>query len=256
MRIISVNPYVIRGAHPSSSTQDPNWGYSCLVRIETDTGLVGWGEGTTDLGWGAPKLLERINTMFAPTLIGRDPTEPMAIWKTYKPSRAIDIALWDITGNAKGQPICKLLSSAIRSHIKFCVEVSLDDLWVQQFSSDSPWQLASATIPEAQSLLDLGFDTFQVKIEGRPESNMQVVRATREAFGRHASIVVENYNLNAPGKELVWAMSSARISLFVEAFKPHSKDNLRPSVPVAWGENEWDGKKLCEGMAGGGVDIL
>ncbi|KAJ5499162.1 Mandelate racemase/muconate lactonizing enzyme [Penicillium expansum] len=278
MRIISVNPYVIRGAHPSSSTQDPNWGYSCLVRIETDTGLVGWGEGTTDLGWGAPKLLERINTMFAPTLIGRDPTEPMAIWKdlqTLSVSNygrelwtsdeqqtsigaisAIDIALWDITGNAKGQPICKQLSSAIRSHIKVCVEVSLDDLWVQQFSSDSPWQLASATIPEAQSLLDLGFDTFQVKIEGRPESDMQVVRATREAFGRHASIVVENYNLNAPGEELVWAMSSARISLFVEAFKPHSKDNLRPSVPVAWGENEWDGKKLCEGMAGGGVDIL
>ncbi|KAK4870841.1 hypothetical protein LT330_000078 [Penicillium expansum] len=124
--------------------------------------------------------------MFAPTLIGRDPTEPMAIWKdlqTLSVSNfgrelwtsdeqqtsigaisAIDIALWDITGNAKGQPICKQPSSAIRSHIKVCVEVSLDDLWVQQFSSDSPWQLASATIPEAQSLLDLGFDTFQVKI--------------------------------------------------------------------------------------------
>lgn len=43
-------------------------------------------------------------------------------------------------------------------------------------------------------------------------------------------------------------MSSARVSLFVEAFAPHSKAELRPSVPVVWGEHEWEGKVLCDGM--------
>ncbi|KAJ5209590.1 hypothetical protein N7449_003969 [Penicillium cf. viridicatum] len=79
MRMTSVTPYVVRGALPNS-----DWDYSCLVRIETEMGFVGWDEGTSpapEPGWGAPKVLEMINTLFAPTLIGRDPTEPMVIWK-------------------------------------------------------------------------------------------------------------------------------------------------------------------------------
>ncbi|CAI7589903.1 unnamed protein product, partial [Penicillium viridicatum] len=244
--------------------------YSCLVRIETDTGLVGWGEGATHHphpDWGAPKILELINTMFAPTLIGRDPTEPMIIWNELqalsvstfghpKPRVAIDIALWDINGQAKGQPICKLLSNVIRSQIKVCVEVAFYNSWLPQFSSDAPWQPAFVAIPEPQPLLDLGFDTFEVTIHDRLEKSMQTVRAARETFGRHASIVVNNSTLNAPAEELVQAMSSARVSLFVEGIKLHSKEELMPSVPVVWGEHKWNGEELCDGMAGGNVDIL
>lgn len=85
---------------------------------------------------------------------------------------------------------------------------------------------------------------------------MQIVRAARETFGRDANIIVHNHNSDAPAEELVWATSSARVSLLVDAFTPHSKHKLRPSVPVAWGEHEWEGKELCDGMAGGNVDIL
>ena len=163
--------------------------------------------------------------------------------------------LWDINGQAKGQPICKLLSNVIRSQIKVCVEVSFEDAWSAQFSSDAPWQPASVAIPEAQPFFDLGFDTFEVTIYGPLEKDMQTVRAARETFGRHASIVVDNRTLDAPAEELVWAMSSARVSLFVEGFKLHSKEELMLSVPVVWGEHKWNGKELCDGMAGGNVDI-
>ncbi|CRL24270.1 Glucarate dehydratase [Penicillium camemberti] len=201
MRITSVTPYVVRGALANSNNSD--WDYSCLVRIETDTGLLGWGEGASPApqpDWGAPKILEMINTMFAPTLIGRDPTEPMVIWKELQilseqktstgAISAIDIALWDINGQAKGQPIHKLLRNVIRSRIKVCVDVSFDRFWLRQFSSDSPWQPASAAIPEAQPLLDLGFDTFEVRIYGLSrERDMQIVRAARETFGRTSSSI-------------------------------------------------------------------
>ncbi|OQD71908.1 hypothetical protein PENPOL_c001G05823 [Penicillium polonicum] len=281
MRITSITPYVVSGA--VSGISDSGGEYSCLVRIETDTGLVGWGEGATHHpypDWGAPKILELINTMFGPALIGHDPTEPMIIWNELQALSvstfgrpkwrfldhkqkastgaisAIDIALWDINGQAKGQPICKLLSNVIRSQIKVCVEVLFEDAWLTQFSSDAPWQPASAAIPEAQPFLDLEFDTFEVTIYGPLEKDMQTVRAARETFGRHASIVVNNCTLDAPAEELVWAMSSARVSLFVEGFKLHSKEELMPSVPVVWGEHKWNGKELCDEMAGGNVDIL
>lgn len=106
-------------------------------------------------------------------------------------------------------------------------------------------------------MLDLGFDSFEVRICGPLiEREMQIVRAARETFGRDANIIVHNHNSDAPAEELVWATSSARVSLLVDAFTPHSKHKLRPSVPVAWGEHEWEGKELCDGMAGGNVDIL
>ncbi|KGO74761.1 Mandelate racemase/muconate lactonizing enzyme, N-terminal [Penicillium italicum] len=169
---------------------------------------------------GAPKILEGINTLFDPTLIGRNLTEPMTIWNDRQTlsvsifgtkvrtcdeqqtsigaSSAIDIAVWDIPGKFKGLPICNLLSGAIQSQVKVCEDVSLDDLWVQQFSSNSPSKLRAE------------------------------LKAT----------------------------SSTGACLSVEAFKQHSKDEPRPSVPVAWSEQEWEGKKLCDGMAGGDIDIL
>ncbi|CAI7657507.1 unnamed protein product [Penicillium glandicola] len=257
MRITSVNP--------------------CLVRIETDTGLVGWGEGTpsvNDSQRGAPRVVEMLNTIFTPGLIGRDPIEPMVIWNNLQTLAApisghdlpesdavvaisaIDIALWDISGQVKGQPICKLLSSAIRSQIKVCVDVALDYRWVGQFSSDSPWQPASVAIPEVQPLLDLGFDTFEIKMVGSSDMNKKRVRAAREAFGKHARIVAANHSVKAAPEGLVRAMLSARVSLFVEAIEVHPDADPRLPVPVAWGQHEWKGKKLCDGLASGDVDII
>ncbi|OQE84994.1 hypothetical protein PENNAL_c0025G08781 [Penicillium nalgiovense] len=285
MRIISVNPYIVRGATPGSETDRsmkpiPNWALSCLVRIETETGLVGWGEGSSliRLGGGPAKVREIVNTIFGPTLIGRDPTEPMVVWKelqtlaastfgrdpTHHMKRAniaaisaIDIALWDISGQAKGQPVHKLLSNVVRSKIKVCVDISLSSLWEERFSSDSAWQpTSSVPQPEAQFLLDLGFDTFEVRISGPLERSMRTVRATRHGFGRQASIVVKNLTSRAPEEELVSAMSTARVSLLVDNPANYSEDSPRLSVPMAWGGREWNGKYLCDGMAGGDVDIL
>ncbi|KAJ6188332.1 hypothetical protein N7519_003240 [Penicillium mononematosum] len=259
---------------PSTTTE--GWGEGM-----PSTTTEGWGEGmpsTTTEGWGPPKLLEIVNTIFGPALIGRDPTEPMVIWKelqilaasTFGPDAlfhekqvsiaaisAIDIALWDISGKAKGQPVHKLLSNVVRSKIKVCVDISLDSRWERRFSSDSAWQPGSPVPqPEAQFLLDLGFDTFEISLFGPLEKDMRIVRATRGAFGRQASIVVKNRTLRAPAEELVWAMSTARVSLLVDNPAKYSEDSPSLSVPVAWGGWAWDGKDLCNGMAGGDVDIL
>ncbi|KAJ5845684.1 hypothetical protein N7534_009353 [Penicillium rubens] len=253
MRIISVNTYIVRGTCPDWR-HNPNerfrsdWGLSCLVRIETETGVV----------------REIVNTVFGPVIIGRDPTEPMIIWKELQTLAAstfhrdspyhrqqapiaaisaIDIALWDITGKAKGQPVHKLLSNVIRPKIKVCVDVSLADDWEQRFSSDSAWQPGSFSVPQpqAQFLLDRGFDTFEVPIF---------------APLKEASIVVKNHTMRAPAEELVWAMSTARVSLLVDDPTKYSEDSPRLSAPLAWGEVEWRGKDLCDAMARGDVDIL
>ena len=113
-----------------------------LVRIETDTGLVGWGEAKAAVGgtgaYGA--LTHIINTDLAPVVIGQDPRNPARLWEVmYNRSRAhyalsrghvfpdlarrgitisgisgIDIALWDIVGKDLGVPVWQLLGG--RTH--------------------------------------------------------------------------------------------------------------------------------------------
>ncbi|MEM7303367.1 MAG: mandelate racemase/muconate lactonizing enzyme family protein [Pseudomonadota bacterium] len=96
---------------------------STFVRIETDGGLIGWGEGCP---WGhsylpahGPGIRAAFETI-APNILGHDPTAIDALnhcmdevlpghWAA---KSAIDIACWDILGQAAGLPIWKLLGGA------------------------------------------------------------------------------------------------------------------------------------------------
>ena len=95
----------------------PRW---LFLRIETQRGVVGWGEpnleGFSDTVSGAVQEL-------MPLLIGLDPTDINRIWQTLYRSKfyaqgsavimsamsGIDQALWDITGKIYKAPVHKLL---------------------------------------------------------------------------------------------------------------------------------------------------
>lgn len=93
---------------------------STLVRIDTDDGLSGWGEGCP---WGhtylpahGPGIRAGIETL-APALLGQDPRSPDHINRImdirlpghpYAKS-PIDIACWDILGQFAGLPLWQLL---------------------------------------------------------------------------------------------------------------------------------------------------
>jgi D-galactarolactone cycloisomerase len=121
MKIRSIKSYILRvplGDKVFFSSQarisERN---SYLVRVETDTGLVGWGEG----GQYGPlePVAACIDYVLAPQLLGRDSTEPVRIWEElYSFSRdfgqkgtyieaisALDLAFWDIAGRAVGLPV-------------------------------------------------------------------------------------------------------------------------------------------------------
>lgn len=96
----------------------------CLVRIETDEGLVGHGIcGGLTL---APSTAKFINEVIAPELKGEDPLRHERIWQLLLSkynvrtstgfwsavASAIDIAIWDLRGKALGLPIATLLGGA------------------------------------------------------------------------------------------------------------------------------------------------
>src|SRR6056297_2278670 len=125
MKIASIETVVLRCRMPFAVTL-ARGSYdereALLVKITTDTGLVGWGEAAL---WGGPPevsvaVLER---EIFPLIAGQDPLRPEYIWElvyqqTYYHGRkgivlaclsGIDIALWDIFGKAAGLPVWRLL---------------------------------------------------------------------------------------------------------------------------------------------------
>jgi L-alanine-DL-glutamate epimerase-like enolase superfamily enzyme len=126
VRITSVETHVLLDpgyeAEATSSAQD-----TIVVEVHTDEGIVGIGE--TDLNaWVARALIEAPGTHtmdrgLGASLVGMDPLDPVAVWETLYVGTAmtgrrgagvhalgaIDIALWDICGKAKGVPCWRLL---------------------------------------------------------------------------------------------------------------------------------------------------
>ncbi len=101
------------------------------MQVETDEGLTGWGEITTYPGPVANRTIVAALHEVGEFLKGDDPTQIEAIWHkllrafTYVGTRGattamvsgVDIALWDIKGQALGVPIYELLGGAVRETI-------------------------------------------------------------------------------------------------------------------------------------------
>ena len=92
-----------------------------FVKVTTDEGLVGWGEGFGLAACAVTKVA--VERSVAPLAVGRDPTDIAALIKetayrlrsfgrngpiTFALS-ALDIALWDIAGQRAGLPLYRLL---------------------------------------------------------------------------------------------------------------------------------------------------
>lgn len=101
--------------------------HNVLVKITTDEGIVGWGEGVSAMdvtGENQGRMRAGIDDLGA-RIIGRDPLARTAIWLGLSRSvygnttaiGAIDIALHDIAGKAHGLPVCELIGGAGRRRI-------------------------------------------------------------------------------------------------------------------------------------------
>ena len=99
-----------------------------LLKIETDAGIHGWGEGSME--WMEDVVAAAIHN-YRELLIGRNPLDNLSLvddltrrfpWKggpiLGSALSAIDIALWDIVGKARGAPVYELLGGARRRKMR------------------------------------------------------------------------------------------------------------------------------------------
>jgi D-galactarolactone cycloisomerase len=130
VKITAVEPFHIsvpydfgNAAENVSATQWPQM-ETLFVKVTTDEGIVGWGEGFGLAACGITKVA--VERAIAPLAVVRDPTDIAVLmadiaYKQRNCSRngpvgfalsALDIALWDIAGKRAGLPLYRLLGGA------------------------------------------------------------------------------------------------------------------------------------------------
>ena len=214
---------------------------NCLIRIDTDSGLTGYGEA----GSTGPMARARIETM-KQLLIGKDPltvevhfhnlTTLMHTYMAHIPTiSGIDMALWDLAGKITGLPVCNLLGGPFRDAIPmYSHGVGLNML---DKTSCRDFAQRIKTMPE-------GFTAFKCDIHpafdgqsGRYANTLDssqirsVARAyanVREAVGDEIDIAVHCHNeLDLP--------SAINVAKVVEPINPlFMEDAMNPSYSEAW----------------------
>ncbi len=136
-KIVSVVPTVLRipfddGGGAGAGIMPKRWNALdiMLVRVETQSGLVGWGEG---FGYNCQHATARaVIDMVAPFAIGRDSSDPAALNRdvqlalhlfgrfgvTMFAISALDIAVWDIAAKRKGVSLGRLLGGRKRDAVR------------------------------------------------------------------------------------------------------------------------------------------
>jgi L-alanine-DL-glutamate epimerase-like enolase superfamily enzyme len=152
-----------------------------VVRIETDSDLVGWGEVCPIphyLAAYANGVIPAISEMM-PILIGADPIGPEALM--YRLGRhlighdyaksAIDTALWDLTAKAANLPLYALLGGRQTHEMPLYHSITCVD----------PHEMARM----AKDALDSGMRQFQAKLGADDDWQADIARLTliREAVG-------------------------------------------------------------------------
>ncbi|WP_367435304.1 mandelate racemase/muconate lactonizing enzyme family protein [Streptomyces celluloflavus] len=249
MRITRVETCGLRGATPEggwSNELRPDDVVHTLVAVHTDEGVTGIGSAftTENLVRGAIDLL-------LPHLVGQDPVEVERITETLHQTAfwmgrggalthatsAIDIALWDIAGQALGQPVGRLLGGRHRTRVRPYASVLMDE--------------AGPMTDNLTQLVEHGFTAFKIgwwkfgRVDAATDE--RTVAAARAAIGDRLLAV------DAGGSEgffpggLAWAKRTARmladydVAWFEEALAPDDLDGfveLRAGspVPISGGE--------------------
>ncbi len=255
MKIKSITTYTV----------PPRW---LFVKVETDIGLVGWGEPVLE---GRAATVAAAVEELSDYLIGKDPRRIEDHWTVMYRSgfyrgggihmsaiSGLDQALWDIKGKALGVPIHELLGGQLRDSIKVYS-------WI---GGDRPGETAT----QARDAVELGFSA--VKMNGPEEMQYidtwdkveRVVRNVseiRDAVGPNIGIGVDFHGrVHRPMARALLSELEQFHLMFVEepVLSEHVDgiaDVLRASsTPIALGErlfSRWDFRHVLET---GVVDII
>ena len=236
----------------------PRW---LLLRIETDSGIVGWGEPVVE---GRAHTVAAAVDELSDYLIGKDPRFIEDHWQAmyrggfYRGGpilmsaiAGIDQALWDIKGRHLGVPVHELLGGRVRDRIRVYA-------WV---GGDRPADIVAS----AERAIAAGFKATKMNLTeemqivdtiARVDDAVARIASLREAVGNRLDIAVDFHGrVHRPmARVLVDAIAPYRPLFIEEPVLPEHLDDMADlrrstAVPIATGErlySRYDFRRLLE----------
>jgi 2-dehydro-3-deoxyphosphogalactonate aldolase len=271
MRLVKVASYIVR-------TPPPHWGgyFWYFVRLETDAGIVGWGETAILFSmYGLEKsFAQLVEDAFARYLEGRDPMNREKLSKLMYAGlcsqhadyfmagviSAFDIAMWDICGKALGVPVCDLMGGRFRERIRtytYLYDPSGKDL----ASAAADWSSAPERMGElALRMVDEGFtgvkldpvhytppglgqaQPFELSV-AEYDLAERTIEAIRTAIGNRADIMIGTHGQITPSvsRRLARRLEKYDPLWLEEPCPPENMEEMArvavsTSIPIATGE--------------------
>ena len=270
VRIREIQAIGLTGATPEggwSNELRPEDSVHTLVIVRSDEGPTGVGSVFTNAG-----LVRAALAILEPLYRGENALEPERVSEklhqhTFWLGRGgslthaisgIDIALWDILGQATGQPVGRLLGGRYRERV----------LPYASLLMDQPEPLAE----HLQQIAGRGFRAFKIGWGpfGRVSHGLdeQIVRAAREAVGPDAKLMVDAGGSDAYWTNgLKWALRTAdmlaeyNVDWFEEALSPDALDDYvvlrrQAPVPISGGEVLTRRQAFTPFLTAGAFDII
>jgi L-alanine-DL-glutamate epimerase-like enolase superfamily enzyme len=225
-----------------------------LLRVETDNGIVGWGEtpqrwieGTAFDGGESRLITEK--------LVGWD---PFGIERLYLESgindpfllSAVEMAFWDIMGKATGRPLYQLLGGAVRAL----------DIELAACMGIQPYDRAGEL---ALLYLDMGFSTLKTKAGRDAQEDLAMVRGVRDAVGDKLKLRIDANMGYDPREafELARDLEPFALEYFEQPVPKHELEaaaeiRRRTTTPVGLNESVTTLDMVLEIIGTGAADVL
>src|SRR5690349_21351777 len=174
MKIIKISAWQVdlplkEGSYKWSGGKEVTVFDSTIVGVETDTGLVGYGEVCPLGPFYLAAYAQGVRTglaELAPHLLGEDPLQLGRLNRRMDAAlkghpyvkSGLDMACWDLLGQATGQPVCTLLGGRYGD----------DFVLYRAISQDTPEAMAARVAGYRAE----GYQRFQLKVGGDPDGDV------------------------------------------------------------------------------------
>ena len=222
-----------------------------LVRIETNSGLTGLGEASDCFGHKNPLVIAAIvEEELRRHLLGEDPLQVRRLTHKLRglvgrglgydgpviqAISGLELALWDIAGKAREEPVYRLFGGPLRDRIPLYASGSVD------FGQPPQWY-----VDYYQPYLDRGIRALKLRIGNSLEADLELVAGVREIVGSEVAILVDaaaNYTAETAIR-LARALAKYDVYLLEEPLP--EKDRVAMArlvavspVPIAYGEHTY-----------------
>ncbi|WKA57848.1 dipeptide epimerase [Planococcus shenhongbingii] len=160
-----------------------------IIKLETDTGIVGYGEAVPDehvTGEQVTGTYEILKNVLIPQIINQSPFDiehihhlmDATIARNPAAKAAIDIACYDLMGKAANQPVYNLIGGRAHDHLQYPKVLSIE----------APEIMAE----KAKKAMDQGFSSLKLKVGGTDSAtDIARIYAVREAVGPEMPIRID-----------------------------------------------------------------